>query len=75
MLTLKPPAMIAKPVSKGLTAKRISKPDAVAVDEDAEQQKEGDLMKSSFSARQMGRELRLIMLRYSSMKKRQPSRF
>lgn len=32
-------------------------------------------MNSSFSARQMGRELRLIMLRYSSMKKRHPSRF
>lgn len=33
------------------------------------------LMNSSFSALQIGRELRLIMLRYSSMKKRQPSRF
>ena len=32
-------------------------------------------MNSSFSARQMGRELKLIMLRYSSMKKRHPSRF
>ena len=33
------------------------------------------LMNSNFSALQMGKELRLIILRYSSMKKRQPSLF
>lgn len=33
------------------------------------------LMNSSFSALQMGKELRLIILRYSSMKKRHPSLF